>query len=103
MTFIQTVPPEAASGLLAEHYEADRATFGAAANMTQAFSLQPEVYGAWKQLNAAVKAGMDLRRSELATLAATVRSWPTSSWTPTPCAGWQRTARAPASMRPTAR
>jgi uncharacterized peroxidase-related enzyme len=73
MTFIQTVPPEAARGLLAEHYEADRATFGAAANMTQAFSLQPEVYGAWKQLNAAVKAGMDLRRYELATLAAARR------------------------------
>jgi len=73
MTFIQTVPPDEASGLPAEHYEADRATFGDVANMTRAFSLQPEVYEAWKQLNGAVKAGMDLRRYELATLAAARR------------------------------
>jgi alkylhydroperoxidase family enzyme len=73
MTFIQTVPPEEASGLLAEHYAADREMFGGSANMTRAFSLQPEVYGAWKQLNAAIKAGMDLRRYELATLAAARR------------------------------
>ena len=73
MTFIQTVAPHEASGLPAEHYEADRATFGDVANMTRAFSLQPEVYEAWKQLNGAVKAGMDLRRYELATLAAAQR------------------------------
>jgi uncharacterized peroxidase-related enzyme len=73
MTFIETVPPEEASGLLAAHYEADRQNLGDVANFTRAFSLQPEVYGAWKQLNAAIKAGMELRRYELATLAAARR------------------------------
>ena len=73
MTFIDTVAPDAATGLLAEHYAADQETFGGVANLTRAFSLQPEVFGAWKQLNAAVKAGMDLRRYELATLAAARR------------------------------
>jgi alkylhydroperoxidase family enzyme len=34
-----------------------------------AFSLRPEVYGAWRQLNGAVKANTDLRRYELATVA----------------------------------
>jgi uncharacterized peroxidase-related enzyme len=73
MTFIDTVPPDAATGLVAEHYAADRETAGDVANLTRAFSLQPEVFGAWKQLNAAIKAGMDLRRYELATLAAARR------------------------------
>lgn len=34
---------------------------------------RPEVYAAWGQLNGAIKAGMDLRRYELATLAAARR------------------------------
>jgi uncharacterized peroxidase-related enzyme len=35
--------------------------------------LRPEVYAAWRQLNGAIKAGMDLRGYELATLAAAQR------------------------------
>ena len=73
MTFIETVPPERASGLLAEHYEFDRANLGGELNLTRAFSLQPEVFAAWKQLNGAIKAGMELRRYELATIAAARR------------------------------
>lgn len=42
-------------------------------NMERAFEERPEVFDAWKQLNGAVKAGMDLRRYELATLAAAQR------------------------------
>jgi alkylhydroperoxidase family enzyme len=42
-------------------------------NFEQAFAERPEVYGAWVQLNTAIKAGMDLRRYELATLAAAQR------------------------------
>lgn len=34
------------------------------------FAARPAVYEAWKQLNGAIKASMDLRRYELATLAA---------------------------------
>ncbi|HXY81077.1 MAG TPA: hypothetical protein VEH55_06880 [Gaiellaceae bacterium] len=42
-------------------------------NFERAFAERPEVYAAWGQLNGAVKAGMDLRRYELATLAAARR------------------------------
>jgi uncharacterized peroxidase-related enzyme len=38
-----------------------------------AFSERPEVYAAWRQLVTAIKAGMDERRYELATLAAARR------------------------------
>ena len=60
-------------------------------NYERAFELRPEVYAAWVQLNSAIKAGMDLRRYELATLAAarplrssycawrTGRCWPNDS------------------------
>jgi uncharacterized peroxidase-related enzyme len=42
-------------------------------NHERAFAERPEVYAAWQQLNGAIKAGMDLRRYELATLAAARR------------------------------
>lgn len=73
MTFIETVPEAEATGAVREMYETDRATFGELPNLTQAFSLRPEVYGAWRALNGAIKGGMDLRRYELATLAAARR------------------------------
>jgi uncharacterized peroxidase-related enzyme len=73
VTYIDTVAPEDASGVVAEHYEADRASLGHLPNFTQAFSLRPDVYAAWRQLNATIKAGMDLRRYELATVAAARR------------------------------
>jgi alkylhydroperoxidase family enzyme len=42
-------------------------------NYERAFAERPEVLGAWVELNGAIKAGMDLRRYELATLAAARR------------------------------
>ena len=42
-------------------------------NFERAFESHPEVFAAWQQLNGAIKAGMDLRRYELATLAAAQR------------------------------
>ena len=42
-------------------------------NHERAFAERPEVYAAWARLNGAIKAGMDLRRYELATLAAARR------------------------------
>ena len=42
-------------------------------NYERAFEARPEVYAAWAQLNGAIKSGMDLRRYELATLAAARR------------------------------
>lgn len=73
MTFIETVPPAQASESVADLYESDLAAFGHLPNFTQAFSLRPDVYAAWRQLNGAIKAHMDLRRYELATVAAARR------------------------------
>jgi uncharacterized peroxidase-related enzyme len=42
-------------------------------NMERAFAERPEILAAWVQLNSAIKARMDLRRYELATLAAARR------------------------------
>ena len=42
-------------------------------NYERAFAARPEVYAAWGELNGAIKAGMDFRRYELATLAAARR------------------------------
>jgi uncharacterized peroxidase-related enzyme len=73
MTYIGTVPDDEATGQVAEQYEADRERLGYVANYTRAFSHRPVVYAAWVQLNTSIKAGMDLRRYELATLAAARR------------------------------
>ncbi len=50
-----------------------RHTSEVATNFERAFAERPEVFAAWQQLNGAIKAGMDLRRYELATLAAARR------------------------------
>jgi alkylhydroperoxidase family enzyme len=63
MAYIDT-PPES------ELYAADEAVHGFVPNFTRVFAHRPDVYRAWQGLNGAVKAGMDLRRYELATLAA---------------------------------
>ncbi len=73
MTFVETVPEDDAAGEVQELYDADRAAFGDLPNFSRAFSLRPGVYGAWRALNAEIKAGMDLRRYELATVAAARR------------------------------
>jgi len=46
---------------------------GIPTNYERAFEQRPEVFAAWMQLNNAIKDGMDLRRYELATLAAARR------------------------------
>ena len=73
MTYIETVPPDDATGEIAEIYDASRATFGMLPNFARAFSLRPHVYAAWLGLNGAIKAEADLRRYELATVAAARR------------------------------
>ena len=73
MTFIHTVPEDQATGDVAAMYDTDREAFGHLPNLTQGFSPRPGVYAAWRQLNGAIKANMDLRRYELATLAAAGR------------------------------
>ena len=73
MTFIEVVPEDKATGATAELYAADRETFGYLPNFTQTFGARPAVYGAWRELNGAIKSCMDLRRYELATVAAARR------------------------------
>jgi len=63
MTFLST-PDES------DFYRADLDSLGYVANYTRLFALRPNVLGAWQRLNASIKEGMDLRRYELATLAA---------------------------------
>jgi uncharacterized peroxidase-related enzyme len=73
MTYIETVAEDEATGAVADAYATDREALGFLPNFTQAFSLRPNVYAAWRQLNGAIKSGMDLRRYELATIAAARR------------------------------
>ena len=73
MTFIETISPEQASGDVARMYDADRKSNGRVPNSTRAFSLRPEVHAAWQALGETIRDGMELRRYELATLAAARR------------------------------
>jgi uncharacterized peroxidase-related enzyme len=73
MTFIGTVSEAAADGDIGAYYADDREQLGYVRNLTAAFSHAPDVLAAWQQLNAAIKARMDLRRYELATVAAARR------------------------------
>jgi uncharacterized peroxidase-related enzyme len=51
-------------------FDTDTKAMGYLPNYTRLFAHSPAAYEAWRQLNGAVKAGMELRRYELATLAA---------------------------------
>lgn len=73
MTFIETFSEDQAAGPVAEMYDTDRQAFGTVPNLTKGFSHRPDVYAAWRQLNGAIKSNMDLRRYELATVAAARR------------------------------
>lgn len=70
MSYLRTPVAADAGDQTGRLYDADRAAQGYVANYTKVFALRPAVYAAWQQLNAAIKEGMDLRRYELATLAA---------------------------------
>jgi uncharacterized peroxidase-related enzyme len=70
MTYVRTIPVDAAEGAAADLYRPEIAAAGHVTNMTQLFSLRPEVYAAWGALKNAIRDNMDLRRYELATLAA---------------------------------
>ncbi|HEY3188270.1 MAG TPA: hypothetical protein VGJ70_12405 [Solirubrobacteraceae bacterium] len=71
--FVETFAESDAPAEVAEVYATDRAALGHLPNYTLAFARRPAVYAAWKQLNGSIKAGMDLRRYELATVAAARR------------------------------
>src|ERR671931_2893158 len=60
-------------GTDAELFAEDLEGKGYVANLTRLFAHRPAVLRAWEKLNGAIKANMDLRRYELATLAAARR------------------------------
>jgi uncharacterized peroxidase-related enzyme len=70
MTFIKTATEGTVAGPVAHLYAKDLAEQGYVANSTRVFALRPQVLAGWAQLNGAIKHAMDLRRYELATLAA---------------------------------
>ena len=69
MPFLQTVPPEDASGEVRAMYDKDLAAHGYVANYTRAFSARPDVLQGWLALKDAITSGMDPRLYELATVA----------------------------------
>jgi uncharacterized peroxidase-related enzyme len=73
MTFIDTIPDDQASGVLAKLYDEERADDGYVWNGTRAFSHRPAVRAGWDEFLMTIRATMDLRRYELATLAAARR------------------------------
>jgi uncharacterized peroxidase-related enzyme len=73
MSWIQDPEERAAGGPVAVAYERDRQTLGYVANYTRVLAHRPAVLDAWRGLNGAIKASMDPRRYELATLAAAMR------------------------------
>lgn len=68
--FIDPVPESRATEPVADMYEKDKEGWGFLPNFTQVFSHHPDAYLAWRQLIGAIRGQMDLRRAELATLAA---------------------------------
>ena len=76
MAFIELPDVQDVDGEAAEMFAADQRALGYVANLTRLFALRPAVYQAWRQLSEAVRANMDPREYELATLAAarTLRS-----------------------------
>jgi uncharacterized peroxidase-related enzyme len=69
MAYVQPVPDEE----LPEEIAADAAGMGYVPNYMRLFAHRPAAFAAWKQLLGAIKASMDERRYELATLAAARR------------------------------
>ncbi|WP_222195874.1 carboxymuconolactone decarboxylase family protein [Modestobacter italicus] len=73
MSWIDTPVESPATSTAAQAHTSGEAAPGAVPNHARVFAQRPAVLAAWQQLNAAVKAGMDPRRYELATVAAAVR------------------------------
>ena len=70
VSYITPVPDDATDDDAVRVLDADRAGAGYVHNYARLFARRPAVYAAWAGLNRAIKGGMDLRRYELATVAA---------------------------------
>jgi uncharacterized peroxidase-related enzyme len=67
---VRTVDPTEAKGAVKEMYDECLAQDGYIANQVRLFSLNPQARAAWRQMVVAIRDRMDLRRYELATIAA---------------------------------
>jgi uncharacterized peroxidase-related enzyme len=70
MPFISTVPEENAEGDVAAMYARAKTAYGFVPNLVKAFSHRAGVMSGWNELLNSIKSNMDVRRYELATLAA---------------------------------
>jgi uncharacterized peroxidase-related enzyme len=70
MTFITTIPPDAARDAVADMYRRQQDSWGYVPNYAKVFCHRPEVMARWGQLLAEIKRPMDKRRFELVTFAA---------------------------------
>ena len=70
MTFIRTIEPADAEGVVREMYERVERQQGFVPNWTYAFSLRPRVQETWTALISSIRSTMSVRAYELATLAA---------------------------------
>ena len=70
MAYIEPAPPGTETERLLEN---DQALHGFVPNFSRYMAWRPEAYRAWQRLNGTIKEGMDLRRYELATMAAARR------------------------------
>lgn len=73
MSFLDTVSESEADGAVAAIYTELRESLGYVPNYGKEFSLRPDLFTAWVQLNTAIKRSMDPRRYELATLASALQ------------------------------
>jgi uncharacterized peroxidase-related enzyme len=70
IVYVEPIREQDATAAETEAIEVDRGPLGYVPNYTSVLARRPAAYLAWKQLSGAIKDGMDLRRFELATLAA---------------------------------
>ncbi len=70
MTFISTIPPEAARDAVATMYRRQQSAWGYVPNYAKVFSHRPEVMARWGQLLAEIRRPLDHRRFELLTFVA---------------------------------
>jgi uncharacterized peroxidase-related enzyme len=68
--FIDPMEQQGAEGARGEWYEQQEKAWGYLPNYASLFASRPDVAEAWTQLNLTVRGGMDRRRFELATIAA---------------------------------
>jgi alkylhydroperoxidase/carboxymuconolactone decarboxylase family protein YurZ len=71
MTFVEGIPEKEATGKVRKIYDKELRDQGFVRDTTKVFSIRPEFIEAWHTLDNALKANMEERYYELATIAST--------------------------------